>query len=438
MTKLFRALHVILCIGMLLQVVPVGAQDCATFLREEPRASVMNGLDPTTPTLVNLTPTAVSVREFRSLSVPRTVPDPTRRMAPFETTVYQLEGQLCRPQFDARGGVFRASIAADCRPETESVSFFVPVPSICGSSSPLAAIFAPVYRMLTSTPEGRRVRVTAPGFVLEGYQPRIGPAFLLAVEGGGPGGGSGGSAGVTPIGTFPGSGSPGSGSPGSGPPAPPVLPSLGVTISQPAILENEASPTEWQVGPAGTIVVPVQVTSAGEITEQIRLSAVSSASERDQFAITFSPDVLEATGGHADMHITAGPMAFAQPYHLNVTAAAGELASSASLTVNVVCDPPLILGVGQPASVAAPAGSTAMFTASALGSGPFSYQWYRGFTGMTGSPVEGAYGEKLTVVASNSDMYWVRISNACGTADSNPAQLTVTAGTPQSKRRAGK
>ena len=57
-----------------------------------------------------------------------------------------------------------------------------------------------------------------------------------------------------------------------------------------------------------------------------------------------------------------------------------------------------------------------------------SYQWYTGTSGDTASPVAGATGSSLTTSAlTASTSFWVQITNAGGTADSDTAVITVAA-----------
>ena len=58
------------------------------------------------------------------------------------------------------------------------------------------------------------------------------------------------------------------------------------------------------------------------------------------------------------------------------------------------------------------------------GSGPYSYQWYSGRRGNTRLPIAGATNATFTTPAVNDESnYWVRVSNACGTADSTTVNV---------------
>jgi hypothetical protein len=76
-------------------------------------------------------------------------------------------------------------------------------------------------------------------------------------------------------------------------------------------------------------------------------------------------------------------------------------------------------------------GDMATFSVGARGGEPLTYQWYSGETA-----VEGATNATLEIAPAQSTSYWVRVINACSTADSLEAQVTVSAPTP--RRRAAR
>lgn len=113
-------------------------------------------------------------------------------------------------------------------------------------------------------------------------------------------------------------------------------------------------------------------------------------------------------------------------YWVAVSNACGA-ANSATATVTVAaasCTPPSI--TAQPASSGIQSGSTATLSVGVSGTGPISYQWFVGSPG-TGSPISGATGPTITVSPQQTTTYWVRVTGACGTADSSGATVTVTA-----------
>jgi hypothetical protein len=65
-------------------------------------------------------------------------------------------------------------------------------------------------------------------------------------------------------------------------------------------------------------------------------------------------------------------------------------------------------------------------TLRVLASSAASYQWYKGKTGITSNPVRGATAAKFTTPALKANTsYWVRVTNAEGTADSKTVLVKV-------------
>ena len=81
----------------------------------------------------------------------------------------------------------------------------------------------------------------------------------------------------------------------------------------------------------------------------------------------------------------------------------------------------------QPASQEVASGTSANLSVTA-GGDDLTYQWYTGNSGDTAAPVAGATGSTLTTGAlTASTNYWVQVTNAGGTADSDTAVITVGA-----------
>ena len=136
--------------------------------------------------------------------------------------------------------------------------------------------------------------------------------------------------------------------------------------------------------------------------------------------VTFSPVFTDASGQQVvRMRLRLDPATPSGSHVLQIRSATSDAEEFAAIVVVVDCSPPALLGTGQPLTATVPRGSTATFTVAPLGSGPFTYQWYSGFRGMTGSPVAGATSAKFTTPAvTSTSSYWVRVSNACGSFDS--------------------
>ena len=81
----------------------------------------------------------------------------------------------------------------------------------------------------------------------------------------------------------------------------------------------------------------------------------------------------------------------------------------------------------QPASQEVQSGASASLSVAASGD-DLTYQWYTGNSGDTAASVAGATGSTLTTGAlTASTSFWVQITNAGGSADSDTAVITVAA-----------
>lgn len=134
----------------------------------------------------------------------------------------------------------------------------------------------------------------------------------------------------------------------------------------------------------------------------------------------------ELTGGVDDTnsrHLILPALTSAQAggYTLTVTNPTATV-TSAVAAVNL---PPVISA--QPASHDVTFGTAAALSVTAVTSPPFTFQWYRGLSGDTTAPVAGATSNQFTTPAlTASDKFWVRVTNAAGSVNSDTASLTVT------------
>jgi hypothetical protein len=87
------------------------------------------------------------------------------------------------------------------------------------------------------------------------------------------------------------------------------------------------------------------------------------------------------------------------------------------------CSAPVITTTSGSGTI--PSGNTRTLTVSATGSTPFSYQWYRGNSGDTSTPVGTNSKTYTTPPITSQTNFWVRLTNACGTADSNTITVNV-------------
>jgi len=136
--------------------------------------------------------------------------------------------------------------------------------------------------------------------------------------------------------------------------------------------------------------------------------------------LTFARNTFAAPGdGTTTATLTIDSSIFPQLYRgVSIFGSGGGETHGDSVTVDVLCDPPRILGINQPKSADVTRGSTATLTVKSENAG-VTYQWYRGYSPLTFSPISGATSASFTTGAVNEQQeYWVRITNPCGTADS--------------------
>jgi len=147
----------------------------------------------------------------------------------------------------------------------------------------------------------------------------------------------------------------------------------------------------------------------------------SDQSREDNPSIACTSDPTLECSSHAIMtaFVTAGINAALQAWDINAVRAVYPGGSCTT------CTPPAI--TAQPQSTTITSGGAITLSVTATGTTPLSYQWYGGSSGFTGAPQPGATGSTFTVSPTTTSSYWVRVTNACGTADSATATITVNA-----------
>lgn len=120
-----------------------------------------------------------------------------------------------------------------------------------------------------------------------------------------------------------------------------------------------------------------------------------------------------------DPHIPFGSF-----QNLRILVSGGGQSSAGVFNIEIICDPPMILGVNQPKSQTVASGSTVTLHAKTEHTGPFTYQWFNGHAGFTSTPIANSNSPDFTTgpITSTQD-YWVRVSNACGSFDSQTATI---------------
>jgi hypothetical protein len=164
---------------------------------------------------------------------------------------------------------------------------------------------------------------------------------------------------------------------------------------------------------------------------------LSAASDAADLIASISPSVIAAPGaGDAIITLRTTPTTIAGDHFVTITANDGTTTSSSTIFVTVLCDPPFILGIDQPKGSTVGIGRPAQLSVKASGSGPFTYQWFTGASGLSNFPLPvGTSANFTTSALHDTASYWVRVSNPCGSVDSQTATVNVSASAKPTGRR---
>jgi large repetitive protein len=111
-------------------------------------------------------------------------------------------------------------------------------------------------------------------------------------------------------------------------------------------------------------------------------------------------------------------------YSVTVTNASGCSASSAAMNVTVNAATSI---TQQPQSTTVAKNTSAQLSVTATGTGTLTYQWYRGASPSTATPISGATTSTYTTpkLSRGAYTYWVRVTGSCGVANSATATITA-------------
>jgi hypothetical protein len=175
------------------------------------------------------------------------------------------------------------------------------------------------------------------------------------------------------------------------------------------------------------VVAPTITTqpSSSSVTSGSAASFSVAASGTATLTYQWRKDGTAISGATASTYsISSTATSDAGSYTVVVTNSAGSATSNAAvLTVNIPTQAPTI--TTQPIASTVTAGSAASFSVVASGTAPFTYQWRK-----DGSPVSGATAATYTIASAattDAGNYTVTVTNSAGSATSNAATLTVTA-----------
>jgi hypothetical protein len=175
-----------------------------------------------------------------------------------------------------------------------------------------------------------------------------------------------------------------------------------------------------------SVTVPVSVFTSGGFADDVNLSV---SGLPDDVITKFDRSTIPNPGsGQTNLTLAIAPLTLPGTHFVTVTGTnpAGNQSGGGTFQLVIDCSPPMILGISQPKSARLNRGATTQLNVSVLGTGPLFYQWYQGFRGQTTSPVKsGGTGPTLTTPSiSDVTQFWVRVSNACGTVDSQAATIS--------------
>jgi hypothetical protein len=210
--------------------------------------------------------------------------------------------------------------------------------------------------------------------------------------------------------------------------------SCGAVVDSGTSLTIVPAAPSFAVGNSQTIKVPVQVFAASTVKSDI---AINAGGLPDDVQLSIAPAVLTArSDGKATITISTTANTFPATYPVYLIATSGELTASNSFLLDVICDPPFILGLDQPKGSTVAIGRPAQLSVKTSGSGPFIYQWFTGASGLSNFPLAGGTSANFTTSALNDTAsYWVRISNPCGSVNSQTVTVNVSAGAKPTGRR---
>jgi hypothetical protein len=183
-------------------------------------------------------------------------------------------------------------------------------------------------------------------------------------------------------------------------------------------------PSELLLSNLDEIDIPVTVFGVPEGVTPV----MSASGLPDDSTVTFTATKpLDSGTPTLNMHVKIGPDTASGFYPLVIRAGIDTFEVFATIPIVIDCQPPFILGTPghQPSSPTVTSGQRATLTVSSNGTGGARYQWYTGHAGNTNFPIAGATSATLSTPAITSQSeFWVRVTNACGTIDSQTAVVT--------------
>ncbi len=133
--------------------------------------------------------------------------------------------------------------------------------------------------------------------------------------------------------------------------------------------------------------------------------------------------------------VTVGPLVATTSYWAAVRNSCGEVATRTAVITVLECTAPAI--TAQPQSQEVKINGEVNLVVSATGTAALTYQWFEGAKGDTTKPVTEATTSPEFVSGNllAPTSFWVRITNSCGTVDSEAALITIANGRRRAVRK---
>jgi glucose/arabinose dehydrogenase len=176
-------------------------------------------------------------------------------------------------------------------------------------------------------------------------------------------------------------------------------------------------------GPPAIVDQPQSRTIASGSTGLLVVNATGTLPLSYQWYLGPSGETTTPIAGATAASYTTPPLTAAASYWVRVTNGFGS-ADSGTAAITVAAPPTI---AAEPQSQTIASGQTVTLSVTSNGTPPIGYQWYEGPSGTTKTPIAGATATTFsTRMLVSTHSYWVRVTNAFGTVDSNTATITVT------------
>jgi hypothetical protein len=135
-----------------------------------------------------------------------------------------------------------------------------------------------------------------------------------------------------------------------------------------------------------------------------------------------APDKTNLAGTGATLN--TGALSTTTQFWASIVNSCGEkLSRTVTVTVGTACFPPAILS--QSNSTTKFKGETVLLTVIATGTETLHYEWYDGVSGDQSRPIGTDSNSFTSAVLTSPKLFWVKVRNSCGSANSNTIVVDV-------------